>query len=1373
MRPRALSVMVCLWGGITVSAPVQAQPEPVNPVYLDEAPLAEEALARVPELVAANNYPEAVRVLQRALDESADRLLPSPDTPDLFVTVRSRVRETLLRSPELLARYREMQDPIAWRLLTEQGPSEVESTRALTSAGFEAVLRVAQIELESGRFESARLTLERLEGHPDLQGDNALAAAELMRCVAGYLDRAEIWEIARQWGGLADSAPTLRPPSQSLAPSSPLTVAAPTDLQDVVSKPLFSMAMLDPQVDGPWLMNLTPWIMPTVVGDTLYINDGQSIGAWDRFTLQLLWRTPLSNEFTLPSTQRRRQPTPIVVDSNTVTVQGDVVLATGGRVIAQGRGGLVMREGDSRLIALDRATGRVLWSWHPQVGDLEARTAMVWGPLLIDEGLALATVRRQVPIRRSWSTGITALDISSGEVVWSRTLASAGSLPYQTQTSLINAAGVLDRGVVYRADEVGVIAAVEAASGRIRWIRRHPTLTYSSYDPAPAHASSAPIVDGDTLITLSPDRAEVLRIDARSGRVVGSREARMLGSPRYLLREGENLIAVSDVQIVVTPLDQFEQGPVGIARIPSGRPILARVVVAGDRLLVPVESGIVVVDPNTSSVERRLDLDESGNLLPLEGQVLVAGRTTMHSYLVWSVAEAELARRMAEDPGNPAPALTYIELGYRAGRVERLLEVIDHAQRAIDGLSADESRASRDRLFAALDGMARDAIDAPSGPARVVVADAMLDGVIQRLGRVAATPDQRVAHLMARARVREREGDIDGAITDCQSVLEDSALAAANWSGRRVMLRAEVEATRRVRDLLDRHGAEAYRAFETLARSELDALPLTAAADAFERVARRFPASSVAPVAWLGAARAHRAVGETHAELRARRAGLAALEVQDVHSSDVRAELAGGLIAALVEQQRYAEAARALARVSGLLIDGEVELDRGRVIAQVHEAVAAREVLPKLGPRIEPEFTRLDDWVLIETMSVEPIWRSPGYVVLQRASAERPGQMELALLDARGAPEGAMRWTREAPGSVRIVRSDPDALLAVSTDAGDLTLYSIAADTGQTRWTVAGSTLLQNDLPLNLADEAFESPLDGPVRASDVMLLTDERTLAMVERSGRAALIDLATGEPLWTRAEAGLRVLDADLDAGLLVLAIEPRQGPAAASLLAIDSRSGDHVLEVTSPVLTSRPRWVRITPRSELLVGLDSGVIEIDPADAQVRWLQDHAAAKGTLAAWPIAGALFIMSGDRKLWRISMTDGSIDETPIDTADTLRTSFRIRSIEVDQSLALSSGRGLIVVGASGQVTGADSIHPPQDTLIPAICVDDAFVTLDTRAARGSGAFRLYMMDRTGRQLREPVRLLLDFGVVPTSMAMLDNVVLVSTSSATLVLRAP
>ncbi|HRQ73421.1 MAG TPA: hypothetical protein PLU35_10370, partial [Phycisphaerales bacterium] len=284
--------------GLSAVAPAQVP----NPVYMDDSPRARDALGQIDALLAAGNHAEVVRALQRLLDEDADRVIETTGDAHLLVSVRRRVHERLLGDADLLERYRLAESERARAMLGAGDAAAVERSRLLTPAGFDAALLVAREHLEAARFEAARLTLEQLESHPDRASDPARArdAADALALVASYLDRPAVWARAERWAsealperravawpeaaGVRSYDPTH--PGPAVEPATLL----PTPMRTVDLRPGRRETERPARSGRGSSLIEAPWLYPAVVGDVVYVSDGQAISAWDRFTLAPRWR---------------------------------------------------------------------------------------------------------------------------------------------------------------------------------------------------------------------------------------------------------------------------------------------------------------------------------------------------------------------------------------------------------------------------------------------------------------------------------------------------------------------------------------------------------------------------------------------------------------------------------------------------------------------------------------------------------------------------------------------------------------------------------------------------------------------------------------------------------------------------------------------------------------------------------------------------------------------------------------------------------------------------------------------------------------------------------------------------------------------------
>lgn len=933
-------------------APPVAPAQPDTParariVQTDQSVTGADALARVNEFADAGNLPEALRVLQQTLENEADRLLQSPTDPDVMIPVRSVIHTMLLGRPDLLRRYRDQEQARALELINQGRLADVERSRFLTAAGFEATLRLAQLRIESAQFESARIVLAQLENHPDRTGLLAADVARLANTIATYLPRPAV----RAWANRL--APVQQPATQpatdpAAPPQPPFPLVSPLAALDAFSvrtwaepapSPLQSVAIDDARNDeeeNP-RRNAQAWILPTLAAEQVLINDGVSIASFDSATLAPLWRAKASQP---RAAQLERESLYFGAFGAGVGQIEDVAnVAIGRGRIAVGAGGVpenAQRRGDARIIAADIDTGRVRWTANLREYDTAFENASVRGPIVISDDTVILSLRRTGASRRDTALFFIGLNLFDGRLMWSRLVGTIGTNPWGRIQGRPDGAMAYE-GVVYRADEMGVIAAYEAATGRPLWVRM--TGTSNAFNPsqirmvqpaAPFEIHIPIAVDGGVLvIEPAPESARLLKLRDTDGSIIASRPLSQLNDPKYMVRVGNDLACVSTTRVAFVPLDRFNTEP---ARLSAQFAVVApvgRAVASGERLLLPLEGQLATISPTEPAHDVRQTLSVSGNILPVgaslspqnqgptqgpnqnsnepEGHLLVTDATAIHTYVPWPRAEAILDARIAARPEDPEPLLSLIELSQRAGQPARVVELADGVLTLLDRhADRPESAAARERLFDMLLSIMRRgrnawtlAESAPTQPAdneapapRVSLEPdpirdlAVLDAVGERLARAAEHPSQEVAHLFERAWLRDVQSRYPDAVEFYQQILMVQALADVNVEPGDTanvlpgtIRPARAEATDRLTALLRRVGAEAYRAFDAQATDELAALDDRATPDQYEALSLRFPASEAAPRALLLASSGYARATKPLDARRAAGRGLAAAEL--------------------------------------------------------------------------------------------------------------------------------------------------------------------------------------------------------------------------------------------------------------------------------------------------------------------------------------------------------------------------------------------------------------------------------------------------------------------------------------------------------------
>lgn len=1447
-RSRRIAAALILSAALAIQVSPPAYAQVANPVYVDDSPAAGDTFLRVRDHLATGNLNEAVRALQSLLDEMPDRLVgvglargmvdraapvaagagisTGTDSRDLFRSVRAEANSVLLSAPELLARYRQLQEPVASVRLQEGDVDGVERSCLLTSAGFEAALRVAQSQIEDARFHAAFLTLDQLRDHPDRTGERASDAARLAGLLVRYLDEPAVHALYSAWSSEPAGEMVAWPAIARTAGRSPLDTGDRADLDAYLGKPLRSVAVSEDKMVPTMLRALSGveserlpaaarhlLILPTVADDTLYLNDGVQVTAWDRITLAPKWivrgdvpagEDPAQAAMNLRSALRGN-PTP--EDPTTVTVSGRTAVATLGLALSG------IRWPDARIIAIDTLTGNLRWAMGVDELDPALAAQSVRGPAVIAEGTVVVALRAALPDRRMVTLYLAGIDVASGKLRWSRLIGSIGVLPYR-QDPYVSEAAALEGGIVYHSDMLGVVSATEAETGRPVWVRRLPTVPAQSWDALHPWQMGRPIVAGDSLIILSPDRRLIVRLDRATGELRGSIAASEFDRmpARYLVRAGDTLGVVFDNRIGLAPLDSFERAkPQASVRV-ADPGFNGRVSAVGHRLLGPVGAGLLVYDTTKPDAEPTLlPLDSPGNALALESQLLVVDDFTVHTYLRWDVAEQLLARRMLDDPSDPTSAATLAELAYRAGRHDRILVAVDAALGALANRPPSEtSEPTRARLFASLQAMVSDALEQPravtapdmpaeTGPARIED-NSLLGELVERLRRAARTPDERLGYMLSKGRLHERVGEPVLAMDAYQATLDSDELAGATWAGPRLSTRGELEVTRRMVALVQAKGPGIYAAHDADALEAAAKLPPEPKPDQIVRLAVRFPVSSIASSLWEQAAASYKRAGRDHAVVGAMESALEAAE-RVPGGADIGA-VAGRLLTELESRQQYAAAGNALKNIlerhPGLQITvNGAPLEPAALASRLAELVAARQRWPRLGDLRSEGVQVLAGWSIMEPIMRLRTGVSPRGVMLR--SSEK-----LALFtpvdpgpeDATGAGQLVAAWERPIETEMaELIRIDSEAAYIFYASAKGAVIEKASQSPPGLKW----QTPLFADVPGRSGaprnnrrdrDEPIQTPQDGMSMLTDGVITMDDRTMVLLERQGYATAIDTQSGAVLWTIRTPLDRVYDAAIAGGSLVVggdqevrgAPGERVGALRPEIAVLDARTGQEVQRL--PQRWGGVRWVRMTDSGQLVAGCENAIVCTDLTRGQVNWVLSDPHLSVSRDAWIFHNALFVLDRDRRLWWADVQTGRVSpdslEAPRGRLDGVR---RIDAALIPPAqgaansrpvVAFTTHQGVLLYDLDGTFRGVDAVGG-LDGVLPAVPSQDRLITVTTMPEGRRGdremLYTIHVMETGSAMVRESVPIVL--GVPPRTQAVMDGRFLITSGGTTLSIPAP
>ncbi len=1399
------------------SAPAQQPQMPENPVFVADSPVALEALARVNELVAAGNVDQAARQLQRLIDTEASALVPVEGDAALHVALRARVQDVLLAQPALLQRYRALFDASAEDLLGQGKLAQVERAFFLTPAGLTATVRLTHEQIDQARFNGALLMLAQLRAHPDAgkRSEVAAAAARLARYTRGEL----IESLCKQWGAAPEAPAAAAPDSAQRPVFSPLGGGQPGvlagDRGPMVAKPLWSAAFGDEQalngergamaVDTndplpPMARDLRSF--PVATADIIYSASGRYISAFERLTLRPLWKAdPLKAagveaEVNVdPDLRGRRawRATPSAIeDISTVTVVDGLVLATPGADRSSGE------EGAEQLVALDARTGELRWARRVDEYDPQLVRAHVRGAVLADEGTIVLSCRKWSPASRLSAVYLVGVDLYSVEPRWTAMVASAGSLPYMPNPHICDG-GVIDGGVVYRVDRVGVMGAYEVGTGRPVWVRRYaPESSMDGSGQLGAWEMNVPVVVGGSVYVVTPNGASIDRLDRATGRITGTMPTAELGGASYVLRAGERLVVVSEGRVLVVPLDKFGDAGAMVSSERFAKPgIRGRVTVVGGRIAVPLVSGVALIDPaNPAARARMIDLDNPGNVLVLDEQMVVADDARLHAYFDWTTADTALTRMIEKSPMDPAPPAALAEFAYRAGRSDRMIFAIDAARRAMATVPPGEAlEAQRARLVqvlqTAIDQFQRPVAGAGGEHTAPPVPADQIATLIDRLGEMASGPTERAGHTLMLGLSQQRGGRLVEAIDTYQKVLADTQLAQSAWDPRGVGTQAGGEATRRIEAIVREHGVPVYASFEKQAIDAAAKLPTDPPLGEIESLARRYPLASVSPSLWLRVASAYQQQGLPRAEARALELGLQSA-ARLPKPPAAAGELAGRLVENLRKRDLLAAAGDTLRHIQatfpgiGLTVSG-VALDTDQLRKMMAQELAGQRRWPRVGvPTASAALPqKLVGWALMEPQIVPSRGYNPWYLAMQHEDGR------VAIFGRKPGEPGAeseplqQLWTSKGDVRATLLKADQRAALFwVQTETSGL-LSRVDPVAGAVAWK---SEPFAAYFPAQPRPPTREGRFEGYVQvaglgyrpAGEVVVTTDDHSVAMVERTGRCVLLDADSGQQLWTANLAIHRVFDSDMIGGQLIVAGErDMRGPGGALIgatpvvLVIDARTGAVQREITpvgGPV-----RRVVFTERGDLILLLSTSVMCADPENGQPVWRIAQQPTAAAVEAGVLGERLLLMAEDRTLWQAGLADGQVAPGPLESRGRLDAASIQAFTTATGATAFTTSQGALIFDHAGALVGVDALHPA-DNLLPAAMSERAVMMLATsgvpsRNAKDGEIYTLYAVGAENGALVASAPLLL--GAVPQRLALMDGRVAVTAGHTTVIYPAP
>lgn len=1206
-------------------------------VYVQDSPDAVKLLAHANDRLERDEPEEAVRLVQEVIDEHGTKLLERAE--GRFAEARRVAALMLAEHPRLLEAYQSLYNPTAAQMLKEAGRdgdalAAVIDQYGMTSAGYDAGLRLAGLHLESGQPQGAGVVLERLSDHPASNAGTgrwvelSAAAALLQRDRERYdafRKRLNPAQNADAIARLDSMAEALNIPSKlhELSPLGSLPAASPPD---DVARPLWSMSVggaeaymirmgrngrtngFDTLADQGQLLNT----MTVVYGDRLFINSGERVYAVEPISGRQMWETQIGpetaggrNQANLLSQVMRQG-----ADLSGVTTDGQRVYAIAGLTASLSvYSSYYPNIGKSDLVGLDAKTGEKIWAISPEVLEADLKSGSWYGRPIAWQGHVYAMIRRRQRFNFQ-DAYLVCLDGATGKAVWRRHLGSTAVANSRSKPA--TATMSLDAGWLYIDSGLGTVAKVSASNGMVQWLVTHdlPDQPTGSMANRPWGISAPIIVEAGVVVYSEWDDA--IRVyKPATGELVDSLSAtRRWDAPMYLAKAGEDVLAVG---LNTGLYDGKSLENKWRYRLPGT--LRGRAAVTDGRLYLPADKRVVVLDSNTGRELATREVEMPATLLALDGQLIAAQRHRISAYTSWDIALTQLQKQIEANPIDHRPLMALAWLAYGHDRPGPLLDALDRAT-ALARTSPDAEGLSDD-LYGQVLKMATE---------KGRTSNEIREGLFERLAGIADSPADEVTYHLAFGKHLESTQRTTDAIDHYQQILAESEYRQQLYRHSAGHRQAGVEAEQRLRSLIDKFGDELYAEYDATADRRLRALAGQGDPKPLEELAAMYPTSK-------SAINALRVAAERAVQRDQKRRAIANLARAGKMTRDPRelAFIIGRQAELLAEQGEPAMAAMQIRRLltahpGTLPVRADSPTEPEGWLKELDDAARKIAQPQRLGLPLTGRGRTVGAKLLAGPLRGVG---DPGQTILLFASAR--------TIEARRSNDLAVLWTVPfAKEDAKIELVSADARRICVRDTGDGRIAALDTATGRLLWADETVDKRLDSIPLPDLDGnnngrngiqvrgGFIQPGNRAVIQGNVVMINgrivrggvpaqqaqvqsgplvvaSDDAVVVADSRGRVLTMSADRGGVRWQTATLVRSVNILKLWGDQLVIAgLDESQNPL---LCVYDARSGTLLHRITKPKLQPF-RWVGLTRAGRLVYIGDTQVEAFDLVRGQTVW-------------------------------------------------------------------------------------------------------------------------------------------------------------------------
>lgn len=521
---------------------------------------------------------EALAIYQQVIEKFPHSLYRVSDM-GVFVPVSQYCQRRILRFPASdLAYYRTLYDARAkeafdqaQRQFSLLGLSDVVDTMLATSYGGRAMLQLGDAALDAGHFLAA---LEYYQSVRDWFPDRELHTPELQLKIAyctkmldqqgqspaeppgkSQLSPAQL----EQFQAAVEGAKVSRPEFHSQTASGPhaaaddYTLLPPSDDPLGIAEPVWKYPLPASRND------FFVYSQPVVTDNSVIYRHKNIVYCRSILGGEYRWIYDKGGRATWQNWGERQYP------QEDVLVQDGLVFTT-------------INEGGPSLVALDVVTGQLRWAYGPSAATNQEQARMRFeaspcgGPRTVYASFVLDNIEGETHTDTQY--GVIAFESTTGRVQWQRTLSRltpgkfSGGFAESRRNRIrsFTSPPLYHQGTVYYNTSAGAICALDALSGRVKWMMRYPyypdvhdatrqfgrggeVVTHSRVYFTPHSPmfwyNQRPLMAGERLLVAPVDTNLLLCLDRRSGKVLWSTEKKGGNSAYILGLTEDDLLAIA------------------------------------------------------------------------------------------------------------------------------------------------------------------------------------------------------------------------------------------------------------------------------------------------------------------------------------------------------------------------------------------------------------------------------------------------------------------------------------------------------------------------------------------------------------------------------------------------------------------------------------------------------------------------------------------------------------------------------------------------------------------------------------------------------------------------------------------------------------